>query len=101
MPDIVPILAEAIWDTKADVKQARESLTKATALISNKDIEHFIPSLIKSLINAVEEVPNIIKLLSATTFVSEVDSAALSLMVPLLSRGLSEKATATKRKVAV
>jgi elongation factor 3 len=102
MPDIVPVLSEAIWDTKADVKKmARESLTKATALVSNKDIERFIPALIQSLINPVEEVPKTIQLLSATTFVSEVDSATLSLMVPLLSRGLSEKLTATKRKVAV
>ena len=102
MPDIVPVLSEAIWDTKADVKKAaRDSLTKATALVSNKDIERFIPALIKALINPVEEVPNTIALLSATTFVSEVDSATLSLMVPLLSRGLSEKLTATKRKVAV
>lgn len=102
MPEIVPILAEAIWDTKADVKKAaRESLTKATALVSNKDIERFIPALIKALINPVEEVPNTIQLLSATTFVSEVDSPTLSLMVPLLSRGLTEKLTATKRKVAV
>lgn len=101
-PDIVPILSEAIWDTKADVKKAaRDSLEKTTALISNKDIERFIPALIKALINPVEEVPNTITLLSATTFVSEVDSPTLSLMVPLLSRGLSEKLTATKRKVAV
>lgn len=101
-PEIVPVLAEAIWDTKADVKKAaRDSLTKATALVSNKDIERFIPALIKALINPVEEVPNTIALLSATTFVSEVDSPTLSLMVPLLSRGLSEKLTSTKRKVAV
>ncbi|PPQ67559.1 hypothetical protein CVT24_002839 [Panaeolus cyanescens] len=102
MPEIVPVLSEAIWDTKADVKKAaRESLTKATALVSNKDIERFIPALIKALINPVEEVPNTIALLSATTFVSEVDSPTLSLMVPLLARGLNEKLTATKRKVAV
>ncbi|KAL0947623.1 hypothetical protein HGRIS_013712 [Hohenbuehelia grisea] len=102
MPEIVPVLSEAIWDTKADVKKAaRDSLTKATALVSNKDIERFIPALIKALINPVEEVPNTIMLLSATTFVSEVDSATLSLMVPLLSRGLNEKLTSTKRKVAV
>ena len=102
MPEIVPVLAEAIWDTKADVKKAaRESLTKATALVSNKDIERFIPALIKALINPVEEVPKTLDLLSATTFVSEVDSATLSLMVPLLSRGLNEKLTATKRRVAV
>ncbi|KAH9935812.1 P-loop containing nucleoside triphosphate hydrolase protein [Amylocystis lapponica] len=101
-PEIVPILSEAIWDTKADVKKAaRDSLQKATALVSNKDIERFIPALIKALVNPVEEVPNTINLLSATTFVSEVDSPTLSLMVPLLSRGLSEKLTATKRKVAV
>jgi elongation factor 3 len=102
MPDIVPVLAEAIWDTKKDVKDAaRDSLKQACALVSNKDIERFIPALIKALINPVEEVPNTIQLLSATTFVSEVDSPTLSLMVPLLSRGLSEKLTATKRKVAV
>ena len=102
MPEIVPVLSEAIWDTKADVKKAaRESLTKATALVSNKDIERFIPALIKALINPVEEVPKTIQLLSSTTFVSEVDSPTLSLMVPLLSRGLSEKLTAIKRKVAV
>ncbi|KAH9930910.1 uncharacterized protein B0H18DRAFT_1083662 [Fomitopsis serialis] len=101
-PEIVPILAEAIWDTKADVKKAaKDSLEKTTALVSNKDIERFIPALIKALINPVEEVPKTINLLSATTFVSEVDSATLSLMVPLLSRGLSEKPTATKRRVAV
>ncbi|KAF8823731.1 P-loop containing nucleoside triphosphate hydrolase protein [Lentinula edodes] len=102
MPEIIPVLSEAIWDTKADVKKAaRDSLTKATALVSNKDIERFIPALIKALINPVEEVPNTIMLLSATTFVSEVDSPTLSLMVPLLSRGLNEKLTSTKRKVAV
>ncbi|CCM05774.1 uncharacterized protein FIBRA_08007 [Fibroporia radiculosa] len=101
-PEIVPVLSEAIWDTKADVKKAaRDSLEKATALVSNKDIERFIPALIKALINPVEEVPNTITLLSATTFVSEVDSPTLSLMVPLLSRGLNEKLTATKRRVAV
>lgn len=40
MPDIVPVLAGAIWDTKADVKKAaRATLTKTTALVTNKDIE--------------------------------------------------------------
>ncbi|KAF8432448.1 polyketide synthetase [Boletus edulis BED1] len=102
MPDIIPVLSEVIWDTKADVKKAaRDSLEKACALISNKDIERFIPALIQALIHPVEEVTKTIQLLSATTFVSEVDSPTLSLMVPLLSRGLNEKLTATKRKVAV
>ncbi|KAG8760986.1 translational elongation factor EF-1 alpha [Serendipita sp. 396] len=101
-PEIIPVLSEAIWDTKADVKKAaRETLKHTTALVSNKDIVNFIPALINALINPVEEVPKTIQLLSATTFVSEVDAPTLSLMVPLLSRGLQERPTATKRKCAV
>ena len=119
MPDIIPVMVDAIWgtysaplfdllfltcsaDTKSDVKKAaRASLTKLCALVSNKDIEKFIPALISSLINPVEEVPTTIQLLAATTFVSEVDSPTLALMAPLLSRGLAEKLTSTVRKVAV
>ncbi|KAJ9114949.1 hypothetical protein QFC20_001324 [Naganishia adeliensis] len=102
MPQIVPVMADAVWDTKSDVKKAAKStLTKSTALVSNKDVEKFIPALIKALCNPVEEVPKTIQLLSATTFVSEVDAPTLSLMAPLLSRGLDERPTSTKRKVAV
>lgn len=36
-PDIIPVLAEVVWDTKPEVKKAaKESLSKATSLISNK-----------------------------------------------------------------
>ena len=102
MTDIIPVMAEVIWDTKSDVQKAsRAALEKLCALVSNKDIERFIPALIQSLIHPVEEVPKTIQLLSATTFVQEVDSPTLALMTPLLSRGLTERPTATKRKVAV
>ncbi len=102
MPLIIPVMSEVIWDTKVDVqKTSRAALDKLCALISNKDIEKFIPALIKSLIHPVEEVPKTIMLLSATTFVQEVDSPTLALMAPLLQRGLNEKPIATRRKVAV
>ncbi|KAK4686258.1 elongation factor 3, partial [Tremellales sp. Uapishka_1] len=102
MPDVVPVLAEAVWDTKADVKKsAKSTLEKACALVDNKDIEKFIPALIKSLLNPIEEVPKCITLLSATTFVAEVTAPTISLIAPLLIRGLDERPTATKRKVAV
>ena len=97
MPNIVPIISEVIWDTKVDVKKmACELLKKVTALVSNKDIECFIPALIQTLINPVKEVSKTFQLLSAMTFVSEVDPATLSLMAPLLSCGLSEELTAMK-----
>ncbi|CAO1636351.1 unnamed protein product [Sympodiomycopsis kandeliae] len=102
MPDIIPVMAEVIWDTKTDVQKAsRAALDKLCQLVSNKDIEKFIPALIQSLIHPVEEVPKTIMLLSATTFVQEVDSPTLALIAPLLARGINERPTATKRKVAV
>ncbi|CAO1624533.1 unnamed protein product [Parajaminaea phylloscopi] len=102
MPDIIPVMAEVIWDTKTDVQKAsRGALTTICQLVSNKDIEKFIPALIQSLIHPVEEVPKTIQLLAATTFVQEVDSPTLALIAPLLARGINERPTATKRKVAV
>jgi len=101
-PDLIPVLAGAVWDTKTDVKKAAKvTLERATKLVDNKDIEKFIPALIKSLLNPIEEVPKTITLLSATTFVSEVTAPTISLIAPLLIRGLDERATAIKRKVCV
>ncbi|KAM9889667.1 hypothetical protein OXX69_012769, partial [Metschnikowia pulcherrima] len=96
-----PALSEAMWDTKKEVKEAAHAtMTKATETIDNKDIEKFIPKLIECIAKPTE-VPETVHVLGATTFVSEVTMATLSIMAPLLSRGLSERDTAIKRKAAV
>ncbi|KAK9453965.1 armadillo-type protein [Dipodascopsis uninucleata] len=101
MPELIPLLSEAMWDTKADVKKAaRLAMEKCTETIQNKDIEKFIPSLIECIAKPTE-VPETVHLLGATTFVQEVTSGTLSIMVPLLSRGLAERDTTIKRKAAV
>ncbi|ONH66528.1 Elongation factor 3 [Cyberlindnera fabianii] len=101
MPELVPVLSEAMWDTKADVmKAATATIQAATKTVHNKDIEKFIPKLIECIAKPTE-VPETVHILGATTFVSEVTTATLSIMVPLLSRGLAERDTAIKRKAAV
>ena len=101
MPELIPALSEAMWDTKKEVKEAAHAtMTKATETIDNKDIEKFIPKLIECIAKPTE-VPETVHVLGATTFVSEVTMATLSIMAPLLSRGLSERDTAIKRKAAV
>ncbi|KAG8202677.1 CEF3, partial [Candida africana] len=101
MPELIPVLSESMWDTKKEVKEAATAtMTKSTETIDNKDIEKFIPQLI-SCIAKPTEVPETVHLLGATTFVSEVTMATLSIMAPLLSRGLAERDTAIKRKAAV
>ncbi|ORX58947.1 hypothetical protein DM01DRAFT_1381574 [Hesseltinella vesiculosa] len=101
IPDIIPVVSDCMWDTKAEVKIAATAcMTKVTSLLDNKDVERFIPAVIEC-INHPENVPETIHQLGATTFVQEVDSGTLSLMVPLLGRGLRERQTTIKRKAAV
>lgn len=101
VPDLIPIVSEAMWDTKPEVKKrAYQTMEKVCALISNKDIERFIPELIKCIAKP-ENVPETVHLLGATTFVTDVHEPTLAIMVPLLERGLKERETAIKRKSAV
>ena len=101
VPDLIPIVSEAMWDTKPEVKKkAYGTMEKVCALIVNKDIERFIPELIKCIAKP-ENVPETIHLLGATTFVTDVHEPTLAIMVPLLERGLKERETAIKRKTAV
>ncbi|KIW08884.1 uncharacterized protein PV09_00807 [Verruconis gallopava] len=101
VPDLVPVVSEAMWDTKPEIKKAAYgTMEKICALISNKDIEKFIPELIKCIAKP-ENVPETVHLLGATTFVTDVHEPTLAIMVPLLERGLVERETAIKRKSAV
>ncbi|KAJ4424038.1 translational elongation factor EF-1 alpha [Gnomoniopsis sp. IMI 355080] len=99
--ELLPVISEAMWDTKKEVKErAYKAMEKLCTLISNKDIERFIPELIKCIAKP-EKVPETVHLLGATTFVTQVEQPTLALMVPLLDRGLNERDTAIKRKSAV
>jgi len=101
VPELIPVVSEAMWDTKKEVKdRAYKTMEKICVLIVNKDIERFIPEVIKCIAKP-ENVPETVHLLGATTFVTEVQEPTLALMVPLLDRGLAERDTAIKRKAAV
>ncbi|KAI0482073.1 armadillo-type protein [Xylariaceae sp. FL0804] len=101
VPELIPVISESMWDTKKEVKdRAYKTMEKICELIVNRDIERFIPELIKCIAKP-ENVPETVHLLGATTFVTEVQEPTLALMVPLLDRGLAERETAIKRKAAV
>ncbi|KAL5340360.1 P-loop containing nucleoside triphosphate hydrolase protein [Aspergillus crustosus] len=125
VPDLIPILGDAVWVTDKPVQQVIRSeapekttaeeepkkddkkqrriglLEKVCGLIVNKDIERFIPQLVYC-IAFPDEVPNTIHLLGATTFVSDVTGPTLAIMTPLLERGLQQRGeTAIMRKAAV
>ena len=68
--------------------------------MGNKDIESLVPAVISAMANPAE-VPNTIHKLGATTFVAAVTASTLSLLVPLLVRGLRDRSTPIKRKSAL
>ena len=101
VPALIPTISAAMWDTKKEVsKKAYGTMEKLCKLIENKDIERFIPELIKCIAEP-KNVPETVHLLGATTFVTDVHEPTLAIMVPLLERGLPERETAIKRKSAV
>ena len=90
-----------MWDTKKQVKTAATNAMKAALdVIGNKDIEHMTDKILIA-ITKPKEVPEIMHRMAGVTFVQSVESPALAMVVPLLLRGLREKATATKRQSAV
>mmetsp|Transcript_130525 Transcript_130525/g.194371 ORF Transcript_130525/g.194371 Transcript_130525/m.194371 type:complete len:1068 (+) Transcript_130525:173-3376(+) len=101
LPEAMPVVSEAMWDTKADVKNAAaDCMAKCCDAVSNRDIKPFVPALISAIKNP-DEVSETVHKLSSTVFVQSVDSPALAITVPILLRGCQEKKTEIKRKVAV
>jgi elongation factor 3 len=101
VPTIIPAASYAVSDAKPDVKSAAMAALDAVAkTIGNADLDAFIPALV-SCIARPDEVPECVHKLGATTFVQAVEAPTLSLMVPLLLRGLRERQTAVRRKAAL
>lgn len=74
LPEIIPELAQVMVHMRDEVKKAStESMAKVATCVGNLDIEPFIPTLIEC-INNVDEVPECVHKLAATTFVQQVES---------------------------
>ncbi|KAI8465050.1 MAG: elongation factor EF-3 [Monoraphidium minutum] len=102
LPEIVPKVTEAMGNARPAVKDAAvEAMTKCMNVVGNRDIEQFIPILV-SCLQAPANVPDTVHKLASTTFVQTVEAPTLSIMVPLLVRGLrQDNPTAIKRKACL
>ena len=101
LPDIIPAVSVCIADAKKQVQTlALEALNEACQAITNDDIRHLTPMLV-SVIAKPEESEKTLNKLLETTFVSNVDSATLALIAPLLGKVLRNRNTSQlKRKAA-
>ncbi|KAI8909090.1 P-loop containing nucleoside triphosphate hydrolase protein, partial [Gorgonomyces haynaldii] len=97
LPDLIPVVTDCMHDTKKDVSVAAvECMTKICGIVGNPDIEPHIGLLVDCMAHP-DHVATTVQKISSTTFVAEVTGPALSIMVPLLVRALSDRSAQVVR----
>jgi elongation factor 3 len=82
------------------VVMAEQAVEKILISCGNKDIVPFIPEVIKA-IKDVQYTDESIEKLAGCIFVQNIEYPTLSVMLPILQRGLRSRKTETKRKTCV
>ena len=102
LPKFINILKDSIYDTRKLVKlQAIDTLKSIFNSISNLDIIPILPNILNAYIDPIINNNITIDKLYATTFVSEIDTICLSLIITILLRSLKEKNSVYKRRSVV
>ena len=103
LPSIVVKLMEVSQDPKLVIKEeAVKALRKCCDVIDNADVIPLIDSVISANLNPDTEGESCLDKLVATTYVSAVDEPTLSIIMPVLLRGLKVRGNVgMQRKAAV
>merc|ERR1719277_1426485 len=94
---LVSPVADLTCDIKKEVKTA--AITCMTAICGctgNKDLEPFLPSVIEAA-SSISNTHKCVEKLAGCVFVQNVETPALAVMLPVLSRGLNDKSEEVKR----
>ena len=101
LPQIIPTVTNQIWDTKPQVTKAANSALLAVCQTNeNPDVKPAIPAVVAAVAKPADTYKAVEELM-ATTFVATVDASTLSILCPILSRGLKEKNAVRKRACCV
>lgn len=101
LPKIIPTVTSQIWDTKPQVtKAANAALMAVCQTNDNPDIKPALPRVVHAVSKPADTYKAVEELM-ATTFVATVDASTLSILCPILSRGLKEKNAVRKRSCCV
>merc|ERR1719161_125827 len=99
--DIVGLISDLMNDIKKEVKAAATKAMEAIcSCTGNKDIEPFIPAVIRAN-QDIKSVPECVEELAGCVFVQNVEGPVLAVTTPVLQRGLNEKKEEIKRKCCV
>ncbi|KAI8988374.1 armadillo-type protein [Mycotypha africana] len=101
LPNIIPRISEVLADTHSQVQAAaKRSLQLFGEVISNPEIQELVPVLLKALSDPNNKTAPALTALLQTSFVHYIDPPSLALVMPILERGLRERATDVKTRSA-
>jgi len=97
LKDLVAEVAELTCDIKKEVKTAAVTcMTQISNCTGNKDLEPFLPAVIQAA-SSITNTHKCVDALAGCVFVQNVETPALAVMLPVLSRGLNDKSEPVKR----
>ncbi|KAF9438265.1 translational activator of GCN4 [Entomortierella beljakovae] len=101
LPTIIPRLSDVLTDSHTAVQDAaRLALTQFGEVISNPEIQDIVPIMMAALCDPNTKTHPALTALLGTSFVHYIDSPSLALVMPILERGLRERATDIKKKAS-
>merc|ERR1719159_1231676 len=93
---VVPV-ADLTCDIKKEVKAAAiKCMTAIANCTGNKDLEPFLPAVVEAA-QSITNTHKCVEALAGCVFVQNVETPALAVMLPVLSRGLKDKSEEVKR----
>eukprot|EP00804_Cyclotella_cryptica_P025389 CCRYP_016513-RD/>CCRYP_016513-RD protein AED:0.04 eAED:0.04 QI:135/1/1/1/0.77/0.7/10/4374/2912 len=102
LPRVVPKLTEAFSDTHPKVKKsAEQALEELCKVIKNPEISSISTTLLKALTDPANGTTRALEALISTEFLHSIDAPSLSVIIPVVHRGLRDRAASTKRYAAL
>merc|ERR1719267_276698 len=95
--NMISPVADLTCDIKKEVKEAALAcMTAIAGCTGNKDLEPFLPSVVDAA-SSITNTHACVERLAGCVFVQNVETPALAVMLPVLTRGLNDKAEEIRR----
>ena len=102
LPKVVPKLTEAFSDTHPKVKHsAEQALEDLCKVIKNPEISSISSTLLAALTDPANSTVRALEALISTEFLHAIDAPSLSIIIPVVHRGLRDRMATTKRYAAL
>ena len=102
LPEIFPAFLETVFDTHPKVTAVAEAvMAPICRCVKNAEILGMLPLVISAIRSPQSETEECLDRLMETTFVNSMDAPSLAVILPVIMRGLRERAMDIKKKAAV